>query len=98
MGLSTMAQIDKAIKAEKEKARVKSPAELIAEFNPIAKAIDKKIELDYSFYRAAITICDMTVPNAMRYGDLYTLDELHENLHKIPGDLVRRIKAFMGQH
>lgn len=74
----------------------KQPAELIREWAPLARSISPMAELDFSFSKDAITICDMTVPNALRYGDLFRRAEINDNLYKLPGEVERRIRAFMG--
>ena len=71
------------------------PADLIREWGPRVRAIDSCIELDYSWANSAITICDMRVPNALRYRDLYTSADLSRGEYKRDGDLERRVKAFM---
>lgn len=77
--------------------RQKSPAELIREWAPLVRNINPMAELDFSFSQDAITICDMTVPNALRYGALFHRNEIDDNFHKIGGEVERRVRAFMGR-
>jgi hypothetical protein len=76
--------------------RPKQPAELMREWAPMVREINPMAEIDYSFNQDAITICDMTFPNALRYGVLFKRHELEDNLHKPPGEIDRRVRAFMG--
>lgn len=76
-------------------APARQPADLIAEWAPWVKTNFPFVELDFSFSQNAITICDMRVPNALRYGVLYKKDETEMGEHKKPGDLERRIREFM---
>lgn len=71
------------------------PADLIREWAPMLKRIDPNAELDFSFAQDAITICDMRVPNALRYGVLYGRRDIQEGLHKVAGDFERRVREFM---
>lgn len=77
--------------------RPKQPAELIREWAPIVREINPMAELDFSFANDAITICDMTVPNALRYGNLFTRYEVLDCIYKLPGELEKRVRAFMGR-
>jgi len=71
------------------------PADIIREWTPLLRKIDDNAELDFSFAKDAITICDMRVPNALRYGVLYGRRDLQDGLHKLPGDFERRVRDFM---
>jgi len=73
------------------------PADLIRQWAPLVHAWEPMAELDWSFNQDAITISDMRVTNALRYGVLYTRHEIEDCLYKIDGDLERRLKAFMGK-
>lgn len=73
------------------------PADLVREWTPIAKEIDPAAELDFSFARDAITICDMRTPNALKYCDLFTRRELEQTRGFRPTteEVERRIRKFM---
>jgi hypothetical protein len=75
---------------------VKQPSELMREWAPHVRSLNPMAELDFSFSKDAIVICDMTVPNALRYGVLYTRAEINDGLYKLAGDIDRRVNAFMG--
>jgi hypothetical protein len=77
--------------------RPKQAADLIAEWTPIVRAIDPNAELDFSFMKDAITICDMRRPSSLRYGTLYTREELLDNLYKLHGDMEKRVRDFMAR-
>lgn len=75
-----------------------SLAELIQRWTPGVRAIfGYDAELDFAFVRDAITICDMRVPNALRYGDLFTRKEIEDNVHLTAGEVERRVRAFMAR-
>jgi hypothetical protein len=74
----------------------KQPAELVREWNQAVRAINPMAELDFAFAADAITICDMTVPNALRYGILFKRAEINDGLYKLPGEIEKRVRAFMG--
>jgi hypothetical protein len=71
------------------------PADYIRQWAPMVRAIDENAELDFSFAKDAITICDMRIPNALRYGNLFTRTELAAEAHKKPGEVERRVREFM---
>jgi hypothetical protein len=71
------------------------PADLVREWIPLVRDIDRFAEIDFSYRDDAITICDMRAPAALRWGILYRRHELQDNLYKIQGDLERRVKEFM---
>ncbi len=73
------------------------PADLVRKWSAQLRQTEPMAELDFSFSRDAITICDMRVPTALRYGDLYTRAEIEDNLHRVDGDMERRVAAFMGK-
>lgn len=70
------------------------PADYIRQWVPMVRAIDENAELDFSFAKDAITICDMRVPNALRYGNLFTRKELQEG-KPASGEVERRVREFM---
>ena len=71
------------------------PADLIREWAPWLRRFEPSAEIDFSWSRDAITICDMRTPNALRYRDLYTTAELVNGDHKRVGDVDRRVRSFM---
>lgn len=70
------------------------PADYIRQWAPMVRAIDENAELDFSFTKDAITICDMRIPNALRYGNLFTRTELQKG-QPAPGEVERRVREFM---
>ena len=70
------------------------PADYIRQWAPMVRAIDENAELDFSFTKDAITICDMRIPNALRYGNLFTRKELQEGKPAL-GEVERRVREFM---
>lgn len=71
------------------------PAELIDRWRSLVKSIDEHTELDFSFAKNAITICDMRMPNALRYGTLFTRKECDEGVWRKPDEIERRVREFM---
>lgn len=71
------------------------PADLVRQWGPLVRSIDPHIELDFSFAKNAIEICDMRVPNALRYGVLFTRKEIDEGVYKKPDEIERRVREFM---
>jgi hypothetical protein len=90
-----MAKIDQALRAVEAQKKPTTPAQILAELIPLVRKFEPMAELDFSFYTDAITICDMSAPNALRYGILYTRFDLDDDLHKKSGELERRVNAFM---
>jgi hypothetical protein len=71
------------------------PAELINRWRDLVRSIDECAELDFSFAKNAIEICDMRVPNALRYGVLFTRREIDEGAWRRPDEIERRVREFM---
>ena len=71
------------------------PSDLIRQWAPWLREFEPYAELDYSWPRRAITICDMRVPNALRFGVMYTDAEIVNGAYS-DEDRERRVKAFMG--
>jgi hypothetical protein len=70
------------------------PADLIRQWQPLAYGVSDAAELDFSFVKDAITICDMRVPNALRYGVLFTRRELQER-RRTADEVEQRVREFM---
>lgn len=81
------------IARSKPKPTPVQPADLVRQWAPLAREI-YGVELDFSFSRDAITMCDMRTPNALRYGDLFTRKELQEG-RPLLSEVERRIREFM---
>lgn len=77
----------------KPKPEPVQPADLVRQWASLAREIDG-VELDFSFSRDAITMCDMRTPSALRYGDLFTRKELQEGRPSL-SEVERRIREFM---
>ena len=73
------------------------PADLIVLWTPMLKRLEPDLEIDYSFAKDAITMCDMRRPSALRYGNLYTGEELDRGEYRKVGDIERRVRSFMAQ-
>lgn len=71
------------------------PAELVRQWAKLVRDIDVDAELDFSFAKDAITICDMRAPNALRYGVLFTRKELDDLAYRKPDEIERRVREFM---
>lgn len=74
--------------------RPPQPADLLRQWTRLARGIDGNVELDFSFSRDAITMCDMRAPNALRYADLFTRKELADGQPAL-SEVERRIREFM---
>lgn len=74
--------------------RPPQPADLVRQWAKLARNIDDNVELDFSFSRDAITMCDMRAPSALRYADLFTCKELGEGQPAL-SEVERRIREFM---
>ena len=79
----------------KKKSNPPQPADLIRDWSRWLRNFEPMAELDFSWPKQAITICDMRVPNALRYGILYTVAEVANEAYS-DADRERRVKAFMG--
>lgn len=75
----------------------KEPSDLVREWGPLLREIEPDGVLDFSWARNAITICDMRRPSSLRYGDLYTCEEIKNGMHKVFGDFERRVRSFMAK-
>lgn len=76
---------------------IRSGANCIVEWSRKLREIEPEAELDFSWVRDAVTICDMRMPNALRYGDLYKSAEIARDEDLKPGDFEKRVAAFMGR-
>jgi len=83
------------IVAPKKKSQPRQPNDLIRDWTRWLRDFEPMAELDFSWPKQAITICDMRVPNALRYGILYTVAEIANEAYS-DTDRERRVKAFMG--
>ena len=73
--------------------RPAQPADLVRQWGPLIREIESDAEIDFSFSKDAITICDMRAPAALRYGVLFKRAELTPR----PSDdeVRRRVREFM---
>ena len=76
---------------------IRRGADCVVEWGRKLREIEPEAELDFSWSRDAVTICDMRMPNALRYGDLYKSAEIARDEDLRPGDFEKRVAAFMGR-
>jgi hypothetical protein len=76
-------------------AKIEQPADLLDRWRPLVRELEPYAELDFSFSQNAITICDMRAPASLRYGKLFTTQEITDGAYKPKGELERRVRAFM---
>ncbi len=77
--------------------RQRRGADCVIEWGAKLRDIEPMAELDFSWSHDAVTICDMRIPNALRYGDLYSSAEVARGDDRKPGDFERRVRAFMAK-
>ena len=78
-----------------EKAEFQPAAVLPKLIYHLKGLVGSNAELDFSWKDDAITICDMRIPSALRYGVLYTRKEIQDLEGEFP-DFKARVSKFMG--
>lgn len=75
--------------------RARTCQEFLDHWLPRIRSISDCVELDFSWRDDSITITDMRIPSALRTGVLYKRHEVEDNADREPGDLEKRVTAFL---